>query len=102
MVKVRKENRPWGTEFKWADEPEYIAKILILQKDKSIFSQSHENRKKTLCLWAGKAEIEWKGIRYQMVEGNIVTILPGQEYSIKAVYNHSVILEVSEGKKNDK
>jgi len=88
-------NRSWGTEYWWAREPEYTAKVLVLQKEQVIDVHSHEKDKETLCLWAGSVELALGDKRYRLVEGNVVTILPGQKHGIKAFHNHSVILEVS-------
>lgn len=92
MKTVKKE---WGTEYWFAQEPEYSGKVLVLQKDMIISLHYHEKKKETLCIWAGKILLELDDLKAHLEEGHTVTIKPGQKHKITAMYNHSVILEVS-------
>ena len=94
--------RSWGTEFWWAHEPEYRARVLILQKGKATSLHCHEKKKETICLWSGNVELELEDKKYKLVEGSTVTILPGQKHRVSTIYNHSVILEVSTSELDEK
>jgi len=95
MVKMKLVIRSWGSEYWWAQEPEYRARVLILQRGKTTLLHCHEKKKETLCLWSGSVLLELEDKKYKLVEGSVVTILPGQKHRIKAIHNHSVILEAS-------
>jgi len=87
--------KPWGTEYWFAQEPEYGGKVLVIQKGKATSLHYHEVKKETLCLWAGKIDLELDGQVIRLEEGACVTILPKQKHRLSAILNHSVILEVS-------
>jgi len=94
-LKLKTVPKEWGTEYWYAQEPEYGGKVLIIQKDKSTSLHYHEVKKETFLVWAGTIELELEGQKIKMPEGTIVTIKPGQKHRIKALLNHCVILEVS-------
>jgi len=94
-LKLKTIPKEWGTEYWYAQEPEYGAKVLIIQKDKSTSLHYHEVKKETLFVWAGNITLELDDQKIHMAEGTIVTIKPGQKHRIMAHLNHTVILEVS-------
>ena len=94
-MKLKVVPKEWGTEYWFAQEPEYGGKVLIIQKDQSTSLHYHEIKKETLCIWAGKIQLELDKMKVIMEEGTTVKIKPGQKHRVKALYNHCVILEVS-------
>lgn len=97
---VKKVEKPWGYELIITqDDLPYCGKVMHVQAGKRWSVHFHEEKKETLCLISGEAEIwlhdgtEIKKVPMQREVGYCVT--PGQTHRVVAITD-CVIVEASE------
>jgi mannose-6-phosphate isomerase len=95
----RRIHKPWGYELIWAETPQYVGKILHIERSGQLSYQYHERKTETVYILAGVVELEVatgdgprQTLRLQAGEGFHVP--PGLRHRMTAIETCD-ILEVS-------
>ena len=74
--------KPWGREIWFAQEPEYLGKILEIRKGKRSSLQYHKEKKETMYILKGKLRITGEKEEIILQEGDSITLNPGDVHRL--------------------
>ncbi len=91
---VRVVKKPWGRELHFAVEPEYVGKILEVNKGCKLSLQYHKKKKETMYVLSGKMKFTLGSNTTVLSEGESVTIKSGVVHRVEAITDTRIV-EVS-------
>lgn len=100
QVLSRVVSKGWGSEYIWADEPEYCGKLLRFNKGAKFSMHFHMHKKETWFVLQGSVSINYidtanaKMLSKVLCAGDSWLNLPGQPHQVMA-HSEAVIIEVS-------
>jgi mannose-6-phosphate isomerase-like protein (cupin superfamily) len=91
--------KPWGWEIHWASTPEYVGKLIHLEKGKKVSLQYHDNKNESHLLISGKVKYyaddnNGEYTSFDMEKGVGYTVVSFQRHRFEALED-SDIIEVS-------
>jgi mannose-6-phosphate isomerase len=97
---VKKNNRiekPWGFELIWANTPEYVAKLIVINAGQRLSKQYHEKKTETIFVMEGNLlNYDKDDNETVIMQGQSLHIEPGQVHRFCAPENKYVkVIEVS-------
>jgi len=94
----------WGYEIVWARKPEYVSKIIVLEKAGAKTDMVfHKSGKKSFFVNEGAFKIRWidttNGLlnEQQLRMGDVYDVQEMQPYSLESIYPNSSLTEVNNG-----
>ena len=97
--KIRKIDKPWGSELIWAETKDYVGKILFIKKDNRLSRQYHQTKEETIFVKIGILGLEvGQGEEVQQFAlnaGQSYHVKPGTVHRFCAPYGDVELIEVS-------
>lgn len=86
----RRVEKPWGYELIWAETPQYIGKILHIERSGQLSYQYHEHKIETVYVLAGVVELEVATTdgprqRLRLQPGQSFHVPPGLRHRMTAI-----------------
>lgn len=98
MSTVKRVEKPWGYELRWAHTDRYVGKVIHVTAGHALSLQYHNVKDETIYLWSGKLlfeiEIDGKLVAREMLPGEAVHVIPKTVHRMTAIED-SDIFEVS-------
>jgi mannose-6-phosphate isomerase-like protein (cupin superfamily) len=86
--KIQKVEKPWGYELIWAKTPDYVGKVLHINKGHKLSLQYHQIKEETIFLQSGKMNFVFENPAGEMEE---ILLLPGEAHHIPTGKKHRMI-----------
>jgi quercetin dioxygenase-like cupin family protein len=98
MNDVKRVEKPWGYELRWAHTDRYVGKVIHVNAGHALSLQYHNVKDETIYLWSGKLlfeiEVDGKLVGREMRPGECVHVTPKTVHRMTAIED-SDIFEVS-------
>ncbi len=86
--------KPWGREIWLKVTDNYVMKKLIIEKDKGISLQVHNNKEETMYVEKGVGLVRLNNDNFTISKGDVLHIKPGDIHKVTALYD-MIIIEAS-------
>jgi mannose-6-phosphate isomerase len=83
----RRVEKPWGYELIWAETPQYVGKILHIERSGQLSYQYHERKIETLYVLTGTVDIE---VATVLGPRQTLRLCSGQGFHVPAGLRHRV------------
>jgi len=102
---IERVEKPWGHELIWAKTPDYVGKILHINKGHRLSLQYHQEKEETILLYSGKMGFVFENEKGELEEilllaGEAHHVPPGKKHRMIAIEDCEVF-EVSTPQLND-
>ncbi|HVB77926.1 MAG TPA: cupin domain-containing protein [Candidatus Nitrosotalea sp.] len=93
-AELRRVEKPWGFELRWAVTERYLGKILHINQGQALSLQYHRAKDETILVTSGLLDLELNGTLHRLGPGDCVRIQPLTRHRMTAV-EECEIFEVS-------
>jgi mannose-6-phosphate isomerase-like protein (cupin superfamily) len=87
--------KPWGHEEWWAQTDKYVGKLLYINNGHRLSLQYHNIKDESMRVLKGELTFILDDNKFQLKEGDIIHVLPGQIHRMEANNGDVIVIEVS-------
>ncbi|HAR44516.1 MAG TPA: cupin [Bdellovibrionales bacterium] len=85
---IQKVQKPWGYELIWAKTPDYVGKVLHINRGHQLSLQYHERKEETIFVQSGSMTLVFENDRGEMMD---VKLAAGEAHHIPPHRKHRMI-----------